>query len=155
MVAALLVRAATSPTQPEDLWQWFSENVTVQGSLNIAGLTLLVILFSRDLILTKGQHERRVADLNTSHAAELKAKDDRYNDVVAEKDARLADMVAEKDERYREMKESRNYYRDARLNEQSRVREVTEQLVESNKGLQVAARALGALEAAVPHAGGA
>lgn len=140
-VVTLMQVATSSTPQPFDPWQ-ILDNATIQGTINIAGLSLLVILFSRDLILTKGQHERRVADLNKSHAAELQAKDDRYND-----------MIAEKIERYVEMKESRNYYREARSNEQDRSRTLTDQLVESNKGLQVAARALGALEQAVPGGG--
>lgn len=137
----LLQATAGDPGDPQ-FFEWLYANVSVQGTLNIAGLSLLVILFSRDMILTKGQHERRVKDILANHDAVLLAKDERY-----------ADMMAEKTDRYGEMKESRNFYREGLATEQVKSQVLTEQLVESNKGLQVAARALGALEEAMPHDG--
>src|SRR5687768_1445187 len=132
-----------------DFWSWFYGNVSIQGLLNTAGLGLLALLFARDLILTKAQHERRVADTvkayeariadaNVAHAAELKAKDDRYND-----------MLVERRERYNEMKESRDDYRDAVQEYQARNVALTQGVIESNKAMSVAASALQSLETVV------
>lgn len=140
LAATVASAAITSGDQSGDLWSWFYENVTVQGFLNITGLTLLVVLFSRDLILTKGQHERRVADLMKAHEEAMQAKDDRY-----------ADMVKAKDESYSEMRASRDYYRDAVGSGQAQRQALIDQLMESNRGLQVSARALGALEQVLPN----
>lgn len=145
LVAVLSTGTATSVTitpEPADLWQWFVANVSVQGGLNIAGLTLLVILFARDLVLTKGQHLRRVEDLVKSHTALLAASEQRYND-----------MVAQKDEEYARMQESRNYYRDAYNAHEVRKQKLTDVVIEQSEALQVAARAFGALEQAVPPEG--
>lgn len=136
-----------------DFWQWFYSNVSVQGLLNTAGLGLLALLFARDLILTKAQHERRVADMvkafdarvadmEKAHASELKAKDDRF-----------ADMQAEKAERYSEMKESRDEYREAADELQTRNKALTDGVIESNKAMAVAATALQSLETVVKEEG--
>ncbi len=61
-----------------EVWEWVS-NVDPNSVLNTLGLGALAFLFARDLILTKGQHLRRIADLVEHHQREL-----------AEKDARLA-----------------------------------------------------------------
>lgn len=133
---------------PLDIWAWFFQNITVQGTLNITGLVLLVVLFSRDLILTKGQHERRVADIKSGYDLRIEELNAAHKAELDGKDARYSDMFAEKVERYAEMKESRNYYRDGRRLERDTNRELVGQLVENNKGLAVAARALGALQEA-------
>lgn len=130
---------------PGDLWSWFYTQVSVQGVLNITGLTLLVILFSRDMILTKGQHERRVADLT-------KAKDDRYADMVREKDSRIEDILRNTGERYTDMRDSRDAYRDTADELENRNRTLTDAVVESNRSLGVAATALQSLDA-VAHEG--
>lgn len=134
---------------PDDVWQWFYTNVSVQGLLNTAGLGLLAVLFARDLILTKAQHERRIADiqkandlriadLEKSHAAELRAKDERYED-----------MLAEKIDRYADMKESRDDYREVAEAYQHRNVALTEGVIESNKAMAVGVRALQALDSVV------
>lgn len=145
-VLAAIVADVQDYPPPDDFWQWFYTNVSIQGILNTAGLGLLAILFARDLILTKAQHERRVADIvkahdqrvadmERAHAAELKAKDDRYGD-----------MLAERIDRYSEMKESRDDYRDAVSALQTRNVALTDGVVESNKAMAVAAKALQSLD---------
>lgn len=139
---------------PDDVWQWFYTNVSVQGLLNTAGLGLLAVLFARDLILTKAQHERRVADIQKAndlrigdmekaHIAELKAKDDRYED-----------MLREKTDRYSEMKDSRDDYREAASEYHTRNVALTEGVIESNKAMSVTARALQSLDAVVKERNG-
>lgn len=87
-------------------WEWltngFNLNSAVQGSLAV----VLIILFATDRILTKGQHLRRVADIVGNH-----------DKLIAEKEARLQDM-----------RESRDYYREARMVERDRADAVTEKL---------------------------
>lgn len=154
LVAAWIALYATADNAPPgDFWQWFATNVSVEGVLNTAGLGLLAILFARDLILTKAQHERRVADIvkaqdlrvadmEKSHAAEIAAKDERYND-----------MLREKSDRYGEMKESRDTYRSGGEELQNRNRELTDAVVDSNKAMAVAATALQSLDRVVRERG--
>jgi hypothetical protein len=149
VIAAVAASTGDFETTP-DIWTWVARTLTVEGTLNIAGLVLLVVLFSRDLILTRGQHQRRVADMETAHGKLLAEINRAHAAELAAEKQRYADMFAEKSERYSEMRDSRDYYRDARLAEQTKVQTLTSELVESNKGLRVAARALGALEQAVP-----
>jgi hypothetical protein len=91
-----------------DVFQWLAESLPAGAIVNGLGLGALAILFAGDRILTRGQHERRVADIVKGHDA-----------VLAEKATQLADM-----------RESRNYYRDARLEERGRADEVTGKLAE-------------------------
>lgn len=145
LLAQLVADVQTDPP-PESFWQWFTANISVDGLLNTAGLGLLAVLFARDLILTKAQHERRVADIvkandlrfadaERAHAAELHAKDQRYED-----------MLGEKIERYSEMKDSRDDYRDAAEKYKDRNEALTDGVIESNKAMAVAATALQSLE---------
>lgn len=87
-------------------WNWLTDgfdlNSAVQGSLAL----LLIVLFATDRILTKGQHQRRVDDISINHGK----------------------LIVEKDLRYAEMKESRDYYREARMVERDRADAVTEKL---------------------------
>lgn len=89
-------------------WEWltngFNLNSAIQGGLAVT----LIILFATDRILTRGQHQRRVNDIVTNHDK----------------------LIAEKDLRYQEMKESRDYYREARVTERDRADKVTEKLGE-------------------------
>ncbi len=145
------VAAATTSDTPTDIWSWFLANVTLQGTVNVAGLALLVVLFSRDLILTRSQHERRVADIVKNYDERSAEREAAHDDAMQAKDDRYADLMA----RYAEMKESRDYYREARLQEPDGKREVVEALIRSNEGLQVAARGLAALDQLVPGTGDA
>jgi len=149
---AASVDAVINPggSDPTDIWQWFMANVTIQGTVNILGLSLLVILFSRDLILTKGQHERRVADISKNYFDRANEREAAHDEAMLAKDERYADLLT----RYAEMKESRDYYRQSRIQEQDGKDKVVSALIESNKGLHVAARALAAFDqAALPRSG--
>ena len=66
-----------------DLWEWFTTSTTSDSLFTTFGLGALAILFATDRIITRGQHARRVADLEGHHGREL---------AVAE--ARLADAKA-------------------------------------------------------------
>lgn len=63
-----------------NLWEWISTTTDGDALFTTLGLGVLAFLFARDLILTRGAHLRRVADLEAFHAK-----------VLAEKEARLDD----------------------------------------------------------------
>lgn len=91
-----------------DFWDWMATNIPASTAINGFGLGVLAILFATDRILTKGQHTRRVADIEKGHTL----------------------VLAEKDRAYSEMRESRDYYRQARIEERDRAETVTEKLAE-------------------------
>jgi hypothetical protein len=91
-----------------DVWQWLSASVPAGAVINGLGLGALAMLFATDRILTKGQHERRVADIQKGH------------DLV----------LIEKAAQHTEMRESRDYYRDARLEERERANDATSKITE-------------------------
>lgn len=63
-----------------NVWEWITSTASVDNILTTLGLGALAFLFARDLILTKGQHLRRVQDLIAHHERELAGKDDRIAD---------------------------------------------------------------------------
>lgn len=78
-------------------WEWFTSTASVGELLTALGLGALALLFARDLILTRGQHLRRIQDLVKAHelrVADLLAHHDRER---AEKDKRIADISASRD----------------------------------------------------------
>jgi hypothetical protein len=91
-----------------DVWEWLSATVPAGAVINGLGLGALAALFATDRILTKGQPERRVADIQKGHDL-----------VLAEKATQLGDM-----------RDSRDYYREARLEERDRANEITGKLAE-------------------------
>lgn len=117
MYAFLSRAAATAP--PADVWTWLSASIPAGAVVNGLGLLSLAALFASDRILTKGQHTRRVADIEAAHAKELEARDEYH-----------AAIVTLKDEAYAELKTSRDYYREARIEERNRADKVTDQLAE-------------------------
>lgn len=87
---------------------------------NVGGLALLVFLFSTNRIRTRGQHDAELARERTDHQLAIESLN-----------AYHAALLTVKDAAYSELKESRNYYRDARLEEKGRADKVTDQLAES------------------------
>lgn len=111
MTAAILLAvafagtaAAAAPFDPAI----FLGDFTLQDVGQTVGLGALAILFATDRILTKGQHERRVADLVDG----------------------FEKLLAEKAERLGEVTRSRDYYRDARQTEADRADALAGQLAE-------------------------
>lgn len=92
-----------------DLVQWITSTTTVDGVFSALGLGALAVLFATDRILTKGQHERRVADL-VKH----------YDKVIADSSAHHQEVIADKNDRYAELKESRDYWRGASIKDKER-----------------------------------
>ncbi|MDQ2690357.1 MAG: hypothetical protein M3Y29_08805 [Chloroflexota bacterium] len=83
----------------------------------ILGLALGRIQFSAP---ARAVFDERVADLKAQHAEAVKALTTYH-----------AEVLAERDERYGELKESRDYYREARIVERDRADKVTDQLAEA------------------------
>jgi hypothetical protein len=108
-----LAAVAPNATSP-DVWGWISGTLSVSDIIQGSGLATIVILFATRRILTIADHRSRVEDLEKYYEGRLTEKDDRYST-----------MVAAKDERYVELKESRDYWREAH-NEQRTGREKAE-----------------------------
>lgn len=62
-------------------WEWISTTTSLDSILTTLGVGTLAFLFARDLILTKGQHIRRILDLQEHHARELAEKNSRIEDL--------------------------------------------------------------------------
>lgn len=130
----MILEAAAAASSDPLWWQQWLTPAGLESLAKTGGLVLLAWLFFTGRIVTAKMHEARVADLATHHARELAQKDAAYEAMV-EADGRA----------YGEMKESRDYYRGARLEEKSRADRATEQLVESNEIARAATHALTAL----------
>lgn len=58
-------------------WETLVSGASIGDILNTLGLGALAVLFATNRIITKGQHEARIADLKEHHARELTAADKR------------------------------------------------------------------------------
>ncbi len=110
----LAASVPTADTTPDGVWSWLSGTLSVSDIIQGSGLALIVILFATRRILTIADHRARVEDLEKYYGALLKEKDDS-----------ATALAAAKDERYAELKESRDYWREAH-NEQRAGREKAE-----------------------------
>lgn len=128
------LNVAVPPVVPLDPWvglmAWLGQSVPAGALLNAGGLSALVILFATDRIMTKGQHERRVADSQKAHDAIVENLQTAHAAALAELTAHYVTLSGVKDAAYAELKESRDYYRAARLEEKDRADKVTTQLAE-------------------------
>lgn len=68
-------------------WEWLTSTASVDSLLTTLGIGTLALLFARDLILTRGQHLRRVADLTAHHDRERVEKDGRIDDIRDSRDS--------------------------------------------------------------------
>lgn len=92
-----IIAAATS-VPSGGFWDWVGGTLSVSDVISGSGLALIVGLFASRKILTIADHRARVADLERFHTAQL----------------------AEKDARFDEMRDSRNYWRDAHNEQRTR-----------------------------------
>lgn len=79
-------------------WEWVSGSLSVSDIISGSGLAFIVGLFATRKIITIGDHRARVADLEKFYEARL----------------------AEKDDRYEELRESKNYWREAHNEQRAR-----------------------------------
>ena len=100
---------------------------------NALGVGLLAFLFANDRILTRGQHERRTSDKQAAHDLIVANLKDAHELALRELTGHYATLSGVKDLAYSEVKESRDYYRAARIEERDRADKVTDQLAESTE----------------------
>lgn len=131
-IAVLMITFAQA-AQSEPWAEWLSPS-GLKDLIETGGVVVLAWLLFTGRVITERMHGNRTADLVEHHSREIAEKDRSYNA-----------MVTEKDRAYGEMKESRDYYRTARLEEKDRADRATEQLVEGNEVARAATHALVAL----------
>lgn len=93
-----------------DFWQWLSASIPAGAVLNGGGLVFLATLFATDRILTKGQHERRMADLTKAFDKLTEALTASHAASIAEITKHHAAILVEKEARYTELQQSRDTY---------------------------------------------
>lgn len=120
-------------------WEWISTTTSVDTLLTTLGLGSLAILFARDVILTSGQHLRRVQDI-------VKAHDLRIADLLAHQLRELA----EKDGRIVDMGESRDGWKEAARLERERADKATAAVAEIASSLADIRHVLESLNRALP-----
>jgi len=98
-----------------DLWDWATQT-SPKDLFTALGAGTIIVLFVTDRLLTKGQHERRITDLNKSHDDAIKNLN-KYHDLE----------LIEKDKRTEDFKESRDYYREAWETERTRADNAVDQ----------------------------
>jgi len=113
-----------------DFWEWAATTMPAGAIVNAFGLGALAILFATDRVLTKGQHTRALARVESAHDKLTDALTNGQGAAVAELIKHHDELGEAKDALYSEMTKSRDYYRDARLVEQIRANTVTDQLGE-------------------------
>lgn len=95
-----------------DVWDWITQT-NFASVVSGLGLGSLAIMFATDRILTKGQHDRRILDLKKTHEREVTDLEKHHKAEMTNLKSYHAAEIAEKEHQRSEMKESRNYYRDA------------------------------------------
>lgn len=125
MIPLIVALAATTASDPATVFidlQWWQGLAVLLGALGLSPAPWLLGLATNRLQFTgpaAKAYEDRIAELTRAHAA-----------AIAEIVAHHAMLVGVKDTQYAEMKESRNYYREARLAEIDRADKATDQLAE-------------------------
>lgn len=150
MLLPLLTALAAVTTAADDAawWhQWLLPS-TLDRVMQLGGLTLLAILFARGSILTKGQHDQRIADLKDYSAAERAAEDERHKREIQQMASHHLEMMSEKDVRFDGMKESRDVWRESSRHHEARADMATTQLLEANELAGLAIQQMEAVETA-------
>lgn len=111
------------------IWEWITSSTSIDSLLTTLGVGTLALLFARDLIITKGQHMRRVQDLVAHHEREQ-----------LEKDARAADL-----------RESRDGWKEAARIERERADKATASVGDMADVMGDILHVLQSLDRALPH----
>jgi hypothetical protein len=117
--------------------QWWQTLVAIIGVLGLSPAPWLIgMAFGRIQFSKPAQqaYDARVADLKSQHAEAITALTTYHSGVLEEKDAR-----------YAELKESRDYYRTARIEERDRADKATEQLMEVTELTKLTVRTIQSL----------
>lgn len=148
MLASLLSLTIDGSTQDPSIVELWLTPSTFESVLQLGGLTLLAFLFATGRILTKGQHEQRVADLVKYADAEKEASDANHTRELQQMAAHHLEVMGEKDRRFDGMKESRDAWRDTARVQTERADQATMQLLESNELAALAVQQIQGIEAA-------
>lgn len=142
----MIEHLATVVEVAESAWweQWLTP-AGISGIVRDGGLVLLAWLFFTGKIITSKQHDLRVADVEKAFDGRTADLIENHARELAQKDATYDAVVGANGRAYSEMKESRDYYRGARLEEKNRADRATEQLIETNEIARAATHALVAL----------
>lgn len=114
-----------------DFWEWVTASIPAGAVVNGLGLGALAILFASDRIQTRGQGTRALAKADKAHDDLTTALKDSHKAAIAELVKHHTELIAEKERIFLEMRDSRNYYREARLEERARAEQVTDKLAET------------------------
>lgn len=83
----LLASSVSTPdSAPSGLWDWVSGTLSVSDIIQGSGLALIVVLFATRRILTIADHRARIDDQEKYHAAILREKDARYDEMKESRD---------------------------------------------------------------------
>lgn len=125
--------------------QWWQGLIAIAGLVGLSPAPWLLGMARDKIAFTapmRADYDARIGDLKDAHARAL-----------AELVAHNAALLAQKDEAYAELKTSRDYYRQARLEEQQRANELSEQLAESAKMARTVVHFLEAFDEAAVKGG--
>ena len=111
-----------------DLWTWITTTIPAGAVVSGVGVGAFVTAILTDRLMTRGQHLRRVADLEKHHTREL-----------GEKDARIV-----------ELRESKDGWRTVALAERSRADEATDIGEDVGVALEQIGHVLASLNVALP-----
>lgn len=149
-----MIAAVADPSPALGLWEWFSTTTTVDNLITTLGVATLAILFARDRIITRGQHDRRISDLVTNQEKAMKDLKDHHARELAEKDA---SHERERDSwslRYDDQKLALQAQREATREERERADSATVALGQIAGVLEANVHALESLDEAVTERGG-
>lgn len=127
-------------------WEWFTSTTPAGAVVSGVGVTVFVMAILSDRLLTKGQHDRRVADLLAARDKIIGNLKEAHAGAIAEIVKHHDKLIGVKDVAYSELKDSRDYYRVARLEERDRADKVTDQLAEVAELARLTNHLLGSLD---------
>ena len=113
-----------------NFWSYLTDTLPAGGVISGVGVGAFVVAILTDRLMTKGQHTRRVADIIAARDRIVENLKDAHAGIVTELVKHHAELIEVKDAAYGELKQSRDYYREARLEERDRADKVTDQLAE-------------------------
>lgn len=155
MLALLMALADITTSSDMTWWQQWLQPSTLDRMVQLGGLTLLAILFARGSIITKGQHDARIADLVKYADAEKLASDESHKRELQQMASHHLELMSEKDRRFDGMKESRDAWRETSQTQTARADQATAQLMEMNELAGLAVQQLKGLEDAAAAASAA
>lgn len=128
------------------LYEWFISTTPAGAVISGIGVGAFIVAILTDRLLTKGQHERRVADIIVARDKIVTNLKEAHAAAIAELVKHHTELAGVQDAAYAELKQSRDYYREARLEERERADKVTDQLAEVAELAKLTTHLLGSLD---------